>query len=725
MSQVIIVSNRLPVSVKRENGKLTFSPSIGGLATGLSSYIEDRKNRWIGWPGIASDDLSERDKRKIIARLARHNCVPVFLTQKQIEDFYNGYSNSLLWPLFHDLPFRDSNQARHRQWWQAYRRVNNSFAEAVINIAGSNDRIWVHDYQLLLVPDMLRNQLPRTNIGFFLHIPFPGPKTLPRLNEYKKLLRGVLGADLVGFHTSGYVNAFLENCAAARVGTVGEHQILLNDRVTRVAEFPMGIDYEKYASANKSRVVKAAIRRFKRRYRGLKVIAAVDRLDPSKGLVERLQAYRELLKREPKLRGKVIFSMIAAPSRTDIPAYQKLARRLDELVAEINKAYGRRGWQPVDYMNSAQPFEEVTALFAVADVAFIAPLRDGMNLAAKEFVASKRKHGMLILSETAGAAEELQDALIVNPLRPESLVNALQQALTMPKRELRSRLKNMQRYLAGHTVQNWAKTFVDTLQKPVPGTRPITRTLKGKLEQALLKDYRQAEKRLLLLDYDGSLVPFRENYGDAKPPQKLLNLLQSLSAQNDVVLISGRQATDLKPWFKSLNIHLVAEHGALIKKADSKSWQTLVRGETKWKREVQPILEKYAALTPGARVEVKPHSLVWHYRASPPYYAQKYAVTIRRVLRPIIKTYGVQIFQGNKILEVKDPRINKGAAAERWLKGNYDFILAIGDDFTDEELFQVLPFEAYSIKIGRGRSYARFRLSGSPEAQKLLKKLTK
>ncbi len=723
MSQVIIVSNRLPVSVKKEDGKLVFSQSIGGLATGLSSYIEDRKNRWIGWPGIASDGLSEREKRRIVTRLGRSNCVPVFLTQRQIDNFYSGFSNSLLWPLFHGLPFTDRNKRKHQEYWRAYRSVNMAFAEAVGNIASQRDRIWVHDYQLLLLPELLREALPGSNIGFFLHIPFPSAKAFQRLPEHKKLLRGILGADLVGFHTLSYVEAFLENCEQAKLGNVGEHQILLNDRVVRAAEFPMGIDYEKYASAQKTGAVKAAIRRYKKRYRKLKVIAAVDRLDPSKGLVERMQAYRELLVQNPRLRGKVVFALIAAPSRTDIPAYQRLAQKLDQLVGEINKEFGTKKWQPVDYMNTAQPFEEVTALFAVADVAFIAPLRDGMNLAAKEFVASKRKRGMLILSETAGASEELQDALIVDPLRIDSLVDALQQSLTMSRRELRSRLKNMQHYLAGHTVQQWAKTFVDTLQKPVPGTKPLTRTLKGASKHRLVEDYQQAQKRLLLLDYDGSLVPFRENYADAKPSKNLLTLIEALNETATVVLISGRQSAELEQWFGKLDIQLVAEHGAMIKKAGNKSWQTLVQSETKWKRQIQPVLEKYADLTPGARVESKSHSLVWHYRSSPPYYAQKYAVTIKRVLKPILKAHGVQLFQGNKILEIKDPLINKGAAVQRWLRQDYDFVLAVGDDFTDEELFQALPYSANSIKVGRGRSFARFRLTNSRDVQQLLKRL--
>jgi trehalose 6-phosphate synthase/phosphatase len=728
MSQVIIVSNRLPISVKKEDGVLVFYPSVGGLATGLSSYVSDRRNIWIGWPGIANDELTEDDRQEIVTRLAKNNCIPVFLSKRQIQDYYNGYSNTVLWPLFHNLPSQNRDPQRHKLWWQAYRSVNRQFAEAVLNFGGLGSHIWVHDYQLLLVPAFIRAERQDASIGFFLHIPFPKPKPLSRLPETTRLLRGILGADLVGFHTSGYIENFLANCRETHVGQIDEMQVRLGDHSAQIANLPMGIDYKKYALAGRSKEVKAAVKRYKHKYRGQKIIVAVDRMDPSKGLRRRLRAYRTLLETYPKYRGKVVFAMVAAPSRTDIPAYQNLAKDLDALVNDINKTFGTNKWQPVDYMNVAQPFEEVTALFRIADVAFIAPLRDGMNLAAKEFVASNRRKGVLILSETAGAAEELRDgALLVNPRNAESMVSTLQEALTMSRRELRRRLKRMRQVLSINTVNVWAKTFVDTLQKPVPGTpRLRTQTLKGRYESNLLTGYSQANKRLLLLDYDGTLVPFTEDFGNAKPTARLLKLLTELGndKRNDVVLVSGRSANDLEKWFGKLPVGIVAEHGASFKKA-GKKWQTVERSEANWQKLIKPQLEKYADLTPKARVETKPHTLVWHYRASPPYYAQKYVTVIKRALKPVLKTYGLQLFQGNKILEIKNPRVNKGVAIERWVRPAYDFILAIGDDYTDEQLFQALRETAYTIKVGRGLTNARFRIGDDRQVISLLSKFAK
>ncbi len=728
MSQVIIVSNRLPVSVKKENGKLHFYRSLGGLATGLSSYIEDSNNRWIGWPGIASDELTPTDRQEIVDELAKHNCSPVFLTKKEIDNFYNGYSNSVLWQQLHVLAKRrNMDQDERRQWWSSYRSVNGQFTQAALNIAETGDRVWVHDYQLMLVPELIRDERKDLNIGFFLHIPFPNARAFGSLKESKKLLRGMLGADVIGFHTTTYVDNFLESCQTAGLAQTASNMITLSDHTVQVGNFPMGIDYAKYAAAGKSKAVRTAVRKYRNRYKRLRVIVAVDRLDPSKGLVERLEAYRQFLEMEPRMRGKVVFSMVVAPSRMGIKSYQSLSKRLKALAAEINKQYGNRGWQPVDYMNTSVPFEEVTALYKIADVAFIAPLRDGMNLVAKEFIASKRKRGVLILSQTAGAAHELPDAILVNPRKQEELVDALQQALNMHKRELRSRLKRMQQQLSGNTVQDWAKEFVDTLHKPVPGTPKVTYTLRGRNRSRMLRNYSGADRRLLFLDYDGSLIPFREDYGAAGPPESLIKLLRDLGSdrRNDVVVISGRTAEELGQWFGALPINLVAEHGAAVKKAGNKTWNMIERINTGWKKELLPELEKYAAKTPRARVEIKPHSLVWHYRAAPPYYAQKHTVTIKRTFKPMLRRYGLQMMQGNKALEIKNPRISKGAAAGDWLTRDYDFVLFVGDDATDEELFEVLPETAYGIKVGRGRTAARFRLGAPDDVIKLLRTMVR
>lgn len=725
MARVLIVSNRLPMSVKKVDGKLEFYPSIGGVATGLASYVKDRKNIWVGWPGITSEEVSEEEKQIITNRLAKLHCHPVFLTKRQVDDYYNGYSNSILWPAFHNLQVKSSPD--EDQWWKAYRSVNKLFAETVMSLVHSDTSVWVHDYLLLLLPEILRTEHASPHLGFFLHIPFPEFKTIQNINQIKPLLQGMLGADLIGFHTVSYSENFIQACQEAGVGIAGQKQVILPARNVQVTNFPIGIDYEKYAQSGKLRAVKQTVKKYRKKYGRRKIILAVDRLEPSKGLAERLKAYRDFLEMNPRFRNKVIMVMVAAPSRMDLKPYQQLKIKLEKLSHEINETYGTESWQPVDFINVSLPFEAVSALYQLADIAFIAPLRDGMNLVAKEYVASKHKNGILILSQTAGAAEELRDALIVDPKQPTSVTEALQQAMIMPRRELRHRLKNMQQQIAGNTIHTWAGSFVKALQKPIPGTRPRTRSLKGKQLKNVLKTIRQAENRLILLDYDGTLIPYVNDYTATQPPKKVIQLIQHLidNPKNEVILVSGRQAHDLDRWFGDLKMHLVGEHGAVIKKAGAKKWNSYEYVNTEWKKAILPTLEKYTSLTPRAMIEIKPHSIVWHYRMSPSYYAQKNAVIIKRVLRQNLKKYGVQIFQGNKILEIKDPRINKGAAIQRWLSAKHDIVLAIGDDYTDEDLFQSLADSAYTIKVGSGRTYAAYRLKTVTEVTNFLQLLHK
>ncbi|HVS58379.1 MAG TPA: bifunctional alpha,alpha-trehalose-phosphate synthase (UDP-forming)/trehalose-phosphatase [Candidatus Saccharimonadales bacterium] len=720
---VIIVSNRLPVSVKRnEAGELEFYNSVGGLATGLSSYVTNKKNKWIGWPGIASDDLSEQDKSFVAHELLKRNCYPVFLTKKQLDDYYNGYSNSILWPMLHDMT---PHLEQHDRWWKAYRAVNKVFADVVLTLSEPGGTIWVHDYHLFKLPSLLRAERPSDKIGFFLHIPFPSVDGLQMLPSAKSLLNGMLGSDLVGFHTPSYVQNFLGACQHFEIGLVSEKQVILEDRVVRVTEFPISIDYAKFARATRQRAVRRAVRRLQREYRGKRIVLTVDRLDPTKGLVERLKAYEQFLRVKPELQGKVVMVMLAVPSRTDIEDYKQLKTQLERRVRKINKEFGTVTWRPVEYMYTILPFEELAALYQVADVAFIAPLRDGMNLVAKEYVASRPKHnGVLILSATAGAAEELTEALIVDPSQPHTVVDALVQAFTLPERELRHRIRSMQKHLQVHTIHAWAGTFIKTLQQPMSTPRRWTKGFTTMRKRELLRGYRHATHRLLLLDYDGVLVPYTPHYTAAEPPDSLRELLTKLSAQpdNEVVVISGRSKRDIDSWLGDLPISLVAEHGAFIREAGHR-WKQSSKARSGWQKDIVPIMEEYTAKTPGALVEKKEQSVVWHYRDAAPYYAHKHLVILKRLLRPIARRAGLEVRHGNKILEVRPTNVDKGKAAGYWLRDNLDFILAVGDDYTDEDTFAALPPSAFTIKVGRGRTLAKLRLKTTKDVIRLLKDL--
>ena len=732
-SSIVIVSNRLPISVKKSGSGLEFYPSVGGLATGLAAYVNDKRNKWIGWPGIPSDKLTKAEREEIAITLRKSNCYPVFLTQKQLDDFYNGYSNSILWPAFHDLPVREESMEMHDTWRKSYKAVNAAFASVVLALSNKESTIWVHDYQLLDLPRMLRSVRARAKIGFFLHIPFPSLKHFKEIPSAKSLLNGMLGSDLIGMHTKRYTDNFLKACSDLTKDFVAPGQVVQGIHMTQVTDFPMGIDYERFTKARELSAVKREYRRHQRKYRGLRVILTVDRLDPTKGLVERLVAYQEFLRRNPDIRGKVIMVMLAVPSRTEIEEYKELKDRVEGLISDITDEFGTASWQPIDYFYTSMPVESVTALYQVADVAFITPICDGMNLVAKEYIASHPKHdGVLILSSTAGAAQELTDALLVNPKRPETLVEGLNRAVRMPKRELRERITKMDMHISKNTVQAWSKRFMRTLQRPVTGTsRHVARSLTRDRIQDMTDALRRARHPAILLDYDGVLAKHVIDPAKAAPSREIISLLQKLSGIRslELAIISGRSQADLTNWLGSLKIPLVAEHGASVRRG--RTWEHLTKTSPKWQDDVQPILEKYAANTPGAHVEVKDYSLVWHFRGASPYYAQKNLVILRKILRRYIASYGLEMHTGDKILEIKPSDVNKGAAANQLMnewsekRGPIDFILCIGDDYTDEDMFEALPLSAYTVRVGRGQTAARLRAKTADEAQSLLKRLVK
>jgi trehalose 6-phosphate synthase/phosphatase len=608
-------------------------------------------------------------------------------------------------------------------YWRSYREVNELYAQEVLELSSSESDIWVHDYQLMLVPEILREKRPENHIGFFLHIPFPAPKDFAQLKNSKALVQGVLGSDLAGFHILSYVDNFLNAVEHYKLGTVHGTQITHKDRALRVTDFPIGIDYDKWRSASRLWSVRKEYARLIAKYRGKKVIMIADRLDMTKGYLERLAAYRDVLEQNPKLRGKTVLVVYAVPTRGDIEEYQALKEQVEAMVSDINLAYGTSHWQPVEYHYAALAFPQLRALYQRADVALVTPIRDGMNLTAKEYLASKpRGHGALVLSETAGAAQELHEAILVDPKDPASMVNGLKRALTTPSSRLLTEVTSMQKIVRTSTIHTWAGGFMQSLSRPI-SLDLTTRTLSASAQRQLAEDYRTALRRLILLDYDGTLAPFAAKPEDAKPTKELKKIVSKLATQpgSDVVIVSGRQRANLEKWLGGLGAHFAAEHGAYTKNRSAASWQRAdSTAVSNWQHSIVPILELYAARTPGAEVEQKSTALVWHYRQASSYYAQKNLVILKRILQPLAKELGLQVRQGHKILEVKPSDIHKGSVAASWLESRPDFILAIGDDYTDEDMFTVLPGDAYTIKVGRGQTAARYRLKNPEEVLKLL-----
>jgi trehalose 6-phosphate synthase/phosphatase len=541
--RLIVVSNRLPVSVTKENGKLTFSPSQGGLATAMSSLGKTREYIWVGWPGIPSDDLTATDKKTIRKELDKLGCYPVFLTSKQIRNFYDGFSNGTIWPLFH---YFQSLTEHNPEYWDEYKKVNQLYQAAVMKYATPDSQIWIHDYHLMVLPKLLRDELPDASIGFFLHIPFPSYEIYRLLPDRKELIEGLLGADLVGFHTYDYARHFL----SAVLRTLGHDNkmssVIVGDRLVRADVFPIGIDYEKFVTATKLPEVKTEIAALKKHYGDQKIVLSVDRLDYSKGILERLDAFDAFLEKNKRWHKKITMVVVAVPSRIAIDAYQHMREDIERAVSRVNGKFSTVEWTPINYQYKNLPFNQLVALYCRADVALVTPIRDGMNLVAKEYIASKTtRSGVLIISEMAGVADELPEAIRVNPNDRAGLVHALESALKTTPTEQRRKLTAMQNRLGQYTVERWAEDFIEQLSntKSRRAAHDLT-ILDSEITAEIVARYKKAKNRLLMLDYDGTLTHFVSDIRpmSARPSSKLMRILKKLSHTpgNDVMMVSGR-----------------------------------------------------------------------------------------------------------------------------------------------------------------------------------------
>jgi trehalose 6-phosphate synthase/phosphatase len=731
--RIIVVSNRLPFTVTNAGDGVHFEPSAGGVASGLRALLFSADSClsaiseyvWVGWPGnTISPELRENVKAKA---LSEFGCYPVFLSGEDFEKFYEGFCNKTIWPLFH---YFTSNAQYEESYWDQYQKVNEAFCAALLEIVRPTDVLWIHDYHLMLLPDFLRKAFPKIRIGFFLHIPFPQFEIFRMLpgKWRREILQGLLGADFIAFHTHDYAEYFLRSVhrILGREHRMG--QLMVKDRPVRVGAAPMGIDFKKFHDAAGAAEVKSVQKKLKQMLGESKIVFSVDRQDYSKGILQRLQGFEAMLELNPQWRGKVTLVMVVVPSRIGIADYEGMKKQIEELVGRINGKFAIIGWNPIIYQYRALTFEALVALYAMSHVALVTPLRDGMNLVAKKYIASRRdKTGVLVLSELAGAAKELPEAVIINPNNREEVAAALKTALEMDVAEQVRRNTVMQDRLRRYDVTRWATDFlIELLSTKRPDEPPARKNFGLAARTKLMRQYRQSSRRLMVLDYDGTLVPFANAPDLAKPSSMLLRILRALcnDPKNEVLLATGRDRATLDQWFSGLRLGFAAEHGVWIKDWAG-DWRLLKPLEVDWKKRISPILEMYADRVAGAFVEEKEYSLAWHYRAADPEQGTSVARELTDHLLAFTANIDLQVMRGNKVIEIRNPGINKGFAVQQWLaKTRFDFILAIGDDGTDEDTFAILPPRAHSFRLGEAaRTHARYTLRGADEVVRLLEDL--
>jgi len=729
MGRLIVISNRLPFSLDRDGDKVTIRQSSGGLVSAIKSFFENTavnkgdltEKMWIGVADFPQEDwdlalASQADEQEF-------GVAPVYVDKELYDNYYNGFANSVLWPLFHYFSSLAEYESRY---FEAYIQVNQLFAEKIVPLLQPGDQVWVHDYQLMLLPHLIRQKSPDATIGFFLHIPFPSYEIYRLMpTEWKKtLLHGVMGADLIGFHTYDYVQHFLQSVKMLLGVDNYFHNLQYQDRLVRIDLFPIGIDFNKFHEAGSDPEVVEMRNKVRANLEDKKIIFSVDRLDYTKGLMYRLNGFEYFLERYPEWREKMVFILNVVPSRSTISAYNDWKKMIEEKVGTLNGRFSTISWQPIIYRYNHLSFKELAALYQAADAALITPLRDGMNLVAKEYVASSTAgKGVLILSELAGAASELSEAILVNPTDTAEVANSITRALAMPLYEQRNRIALMQRRLQEYDVFKWVNDFMDQLaQVKQEQQKQKVKILDNKAIAGIQRHYQHSKNRCLLLDYDGTLVPFSRLPSEAAPDNAVKDLLQRLSAdpKNHVIIVSGRDVSSLERWLGNMPLTLVAEHGASFKVRNG-AWQQLVSVSDLWKDEIRRVMQLFVIRCAGSFIEEKANTIAWHYRNTQTGLGFSRSRELLNTLSQLIQNTTLQVIDGNKVVEVRIAGFDKGATALKIIgEKDPDFVLCMGDDTTDEDMFKALEGEAYTIKVNNGASAAQYTILSQQQVLPLL-----
>jgi len=662
----------------------------------------------IGWTGGAAPAHNRREElaRQLLAAQRR---IPVFLENNDIRDFFNGFCHTSLWPILHYLP---GDAGYDERWYTAYRAVNELFAAKVIERYRPGDLVWVHDYHLMLVPRLIRAALPEARIGFFLHTPFPSFELFRFHPNRTELLNGLLGADLVGFQTFGYLRHF-RSTVLRLLGIESEINLIPHEGAfTAIGVHPVGVKCNLIEHARQSPDYRHHVETHRRTFGDRKVVLSLDRLDASQGLLKKLAAIESFLDRNPAARDQTVFIMLVSPSGVHSDTVDHLTHEIEHAVGRINGRFSSVDSIPIHYLNRWVSFDEVCALYTLADVALVTPLMDGMNIIAKEYVASKGEvgSGVLILSEFAGASEELFNAIRVNPYNHDQMCAALEQALAMPIEEQRRRLQAMLHRVTEHDAFRWAATFVRELEKASAPENGATRTLDGDVIDRF-RD--RALRKALFLDYDGSLREFVDSPEDAVPSDELIAILESFDRRDDldVFIVSGRDRDFLDQHFGRFGFTLVSEHGFFFKRPGA-DWQTMAGDiDLSWKDTIKDIFRMYSLSTPSTKVEEKHSAIVWHYRQADPEFGAWKAASLLGELTETLSNLPVSVHQGQKIIEVSSQHVSKGIAVARFMnEGKYDLCLCAGDDKTDETMLYFDDPAVVTVKIGDKDTDAHYRV---------------
>ncbi|GLT80169.1 hypothetical protein SLA2020_516230 [Shorea laevis] len=756
--RLLVVANRLPVSaIRLGEDSWQLDISIGGLVSALLG-VKQYETIWIGWAGVSvHDDIGQRT---LTTALADKRCIPVFLDEEIVQQYYNGYCNNILWPLFHYLGSPQEDRLATTRTFQsqfdAYKEANKMFANVVHEHYQEGDVVWCHDYHLMFLPKYLKERNKKMKVGWFLHTPFPSSEIHRTLPSRSELLKSVLTADLVGFHTYDYARHFVSACTRI-LGLEGTPEGVEDEqgKLTRVAAFPIGIDSNRFIQALELPQVQDHMKELVARFSGRKLMLGVDRLDMIKGIPQKILAFEKFLEENPKWRDKVVLVQIAVPTRTDVPEYQKLTSQVHEIVGRINGKYGTFTAVPIHHLDRSLDFHELCALYAVTDVALVTSLRDGMNLVSYEFVACQAsKKGVLILSEFAGAAQSLgSGAILVNPWNVTEVASSIGKALDMPAEEREKRHHQNFTHVTTHTSKEWAATFISELNDTIVEAHLRTTHVPPVLPfKTAVDHYFKCNNRLLILGFNTTLtepVDVRARK-DSQIKEMELNLrpvfrepLKKLcdDPKTTIIILSGSDRSVLDKNFSNYNLWLAAENGMFLR-STAGEWMTTMPEclNMDWVDSVKHVFRYFTERTPRSHFEFRETSLKWNYKYADLVFGRLQA---RDLLQHLwtgpISNAPVEVVQGSQSVEVRPVGFSKAAVIDRILgeivhsegmKEPVDYVLCIGHFLMkDEDIYTFfepeLPPEPPAVPnpvktsasksslSNEGESKAAFRIEGS------------
>lgn len=709
---LVVVSNRLPFTVERRPEGVRFTRSPGGLVAALDPVLGERGGVWVGWPGLEQEPDDPTPLVPPAGSRVRYR--PVSLSARELSAYYGGFSNRTLWPLFHYMVARTRIDAHS---WSVYEQINERFARAAVEESTDRDQVWIHDYQLMRVPYFLRRRAPRRHIAFFLHIPFPAYDVFRILPWSRELLRGMLAADLVGVHVGSYAQHVF-TCAERLLGCDVDRAaetIQFEGRTVSVQAHPIGID-----PGHIETLATAAGARTSGQDTPAQVIG-LDRLDYTKGIPERFLAVERFLEEHPEFHDRFVFTQILIPSREQVSDYRELKRELDETVGRINGRFSDQGWSPIRYLVRGLSQTELGALYRHADVALVTPLRDGMNLVAKEYVAAQvDEPGVLVLSELAGAAEELQEALLVNPFDVNSVAEALHRSLTMPLDERRARMSALRDRVRENSVQAWVSRFLSAAE--AAAARPRSVGVVDSVRRRLRPWLAARPTVALFFDYDGTLTPIQDRPEDAQLPEATRLTLESAAhtPNLDTIIVTGRSLADIKRLVGVPGLTYVGNHGFEIEGPGLVYRHPDIDRFAGTVARAAQDLERLAE--PGAQVEAKGATLSYHVRLVP---EERREEVLKRATKTL-RRRRLRVVAGKLVVEGRPPvPWHKGHAVLFVLVRRHGAdwparvrALYVGDDATDEDAFRSLRGIGRSICVGApwdGATQADYALP-DPEA---------